>query len=109
MPADWQGYIPHVPVVNRTDGEVTDCQADLWAYGLLKAMTLSDWASEYGAPLLEAATADPAASSFYGGASGVKTLQAGGTQVNVAGVYPSRITLVPLSLADVETLLVPSA
>lgn len=109
VPPDWESYVPHVPVTNATHGEVSNCEANLWAYGLMKSAVLSDWASEWGAPLLETSTATIPASAIYGGQAAVQVLDDGGTQVEVGGVFPERLTLVPISLSDDETLLAPSA
>ncbi len=109
VPPNWESYIPHVPVANDTHGAVSNCQAQLWAYGLMKSAALSDWASEYGAPLLEASTATPPASAVYGGQAAVAVLDDGGTQVEVGGVFPKRLSLVPISISDDSSLLAPSA
>ena len=109
VPPNWESYIPHLPVVNDARSQVSDCEAEIWGYALLKAMVLADWASQYGAPTLEAATASPQASEFYGGPPAVAILRRGGTQVVEAGLYPTLLTLVPISNVEDETLLVPAA
>lgn len=99
--SNWQSYIPHIPVVNDTNGAVSNCTAEEWGYGLLKMIALDDWASTYDAPQLEQSTAAPSGSApyFYGGSNTIGALIAGDRQVATGGIWPTKLILVPLNTA----------
>lgn len=97
VPNDWESYILPTPVVDATHGLVSPCEAKVWGYSLLKMMWLTNWASEYGAPVLEESTAEPQAAAFYGGPPAVTVLQKGSIQLVQGGVWPIKVTLVPLT------------
>ncbi len=89
MPANWESFIPHVPVVNDSNGAVSNCTAAVWAYGLLRELFLNDWASVHDDPSLLQASGP---STWYG-LSELRLLDHGGHQQG-AGVWPSRLILV---------------
>ena len=99
---NWESYIPRVRVVNDTHGAVSNCTAQEWAYGLLKMVALSDWASEWDAPQLLQATAGHSgtAPEFYGGSQGVSPLFAGDRQTVTGGIWPTKLILVQLTPAE---------
>jgi hypothetical protein len=104
LPANWEDYVPHIPVVNDTAGAgaVSKCVAEEWGYGLLKMSALNDWASTYGSPNLEQATAmiTGSAPEFYGGSAEINSLQLGNRQTMIGGAYPTQLILVQLTKAD---------
>jgi hypothetical protein len=104
LPANWEDYIPHIPVVNATvgSGAVSNCVAQEWGYAYVKMIALDDWASTYGSPSLEQVTAlsTGSAPQFYGGAAEIASLQAGNRQTLIGGIYPTQLILVQLTQAD---------
>lgn len=99
---NWETYIPHVPVVNDTNGAVSNCTAEEWGYGLLKMNALNFWGSTYDAPMLEQVTAAHTGSApeFYGGAQTIDQLEAGDRQVVTGSIWPTRLILVPLNASE---------
>jgi hypothetical protein len=95
---NWMSYIPHIPVVNDTNGAVSNCTAQEWGYGFLKMTALADWAAEYGVPELEESTAafTGSAPEFYGTTT-LQNLIAGDRFTFTGGIWPTKLILVSLS------------
>lgn len=99
-PADWSKYVPNIPVVNDTNGAVSDATAQKWGDALMRVRTLQYWAERYFDPNLLYASAQQSGEFSYGGMP-VLNGMVNGTSATFQGLmYPEELILLPLNKTE---------
>lgn len=99
-PPNWSQYVPNIPVVNDTNGVVSDTTAQQWGDALMRLRTLQYWGERYFDPNLLFASTPESGMYTYGGFYSLNQMKQG-TSVTFAGLmYPEELVLLPLTTAQ---------